>query len=344
MSVADRPLTNRECSDEELMRELVAGRPEALGPLHGRYAALVYGLAARSLDPATAEEISQEVFLTVWRHAATFDPARGSFRAWVLRITRTRTLNELRRRGRRPRTRSQAGRADEDTLLDRGPGPDEEAWRAHRRDAVRAAVAALPPRQREALSLAFLEDLTHDQVAAFLQLPLGTTKSRIRAGVQALRPRLASLVAAGLIVTGLTVAGLREIELHVAVHRRDRALRLVTNSAVAPRRLGPAPGIDPAAHGNYRGQPGVGLAVLTLSELDPAPAGFEYRAWASHAGRWTALGRVPLDGEGRGLIIAENPALTSPPDRVIVTIEPIGRRAGPGGTPNGPTVVVWPPQ
>ena len=62
------------------MSELAAGRREALGPLHGRYASLVFGLAARSLDRATAEEITQEVFLTVWQKAATFDPARGTFR------------------------------------------------------------------------------------------------------------------------------------------------------------------------------------------------------------------------------------------------------------------------
>jgi RNA polymerase sigma factor (sigma-70 family) len=193
----NRPPTSGERSDEELMSQLASGRPEALGPLHGRYAALVYGLAARSLDRAAAEEISQEVFLAVWRHAATFDPARGSFRAWVLQIARTRVLNELRRRGRRPRTTSQSHDPIEEDLPDRDPGPVEAAWREHRRAAVRAAVEALPPPQREALSLAFLEDLTHEQVAAYLKLPLGTTKSRIRAGVKALRTRLAPLVTAG---------------------------------------------------------------------------------------------------------------------------------------------------
>jgi RNA polymerase sigma-70 factor (ECF subfamily) len=150
---------------------------------------------------------------------------------------------------------------------------------------VRAAVDALPPAQRAALSLALLEDLTHEQVAAFLHVPLGTTKSRIRAGLKALRTRLAPLVAAGLIVTGLTAAGLYEVEHQVALHRRDRALRLVTNSEVMPRRLGPAPGINPSAHGHYRGRPGVDLAVLTLSRLDPVPAGFEYRAWAAQQRR-----------------------------------------------------------
>jgi RNA polymerase sigma-70 factor (ECF subfamily) len=324
------------------MSQLAAGRPEALGPLHGRYAARVFGLAARSLDRAAAEEISQEVFLAVWRHAASFDPARGPFRAWLSQIARSRVLNELRRRGRRPRTTSPHDDPAEADRPDPGPGPAEVAWRAHRRDAVRAAVDALPPPQREALSLAFLEDLTHEQVAALLNLPLGTTKSRIRAGVKALRSRLAPLVAAGLIVAGLVLAGLREAEHQVAMKRRDRALRLVTNSEVVPRRLGPAPGVNPAAHGNYRGRSGIDLAVLTLSYLDPAPSGFEYRAWASHQGRWTSLGRVRLGDEGRALIIAEAPALRMLPDRVLVTLEPIGHRDGDG--PSGRPVVSWPPR
>src|SRR5262249_33983697 len=133
MGVANRPSTNGHYSDEELMSELAAGRPEALGPLHGRYAALVWGLAARSLDRAAAEEISQEVFLAVWRHAATFDPARGSFRAWVMQIARTRVLNELRRRRRRLRAISQSQDPDTDHLPDPGPGPAAAAWREYRR-------------------------------------------------------------------------------------------------------------------------------------------------------------------------------------------------------------------
>jgi RNA polymerase sigma-70 factor (ECF subfamily) len=325
------------------MSELASGRPEALGPIHGRYAALVFGLAARSLDRAAAEEISQEVFLAVWRHAATFDPARGSFRAWVSQIVRTRVMNELRRRGRRPRATSGSDVSLEDDLPESGPGPAEAAWREHRRAAVRAAVEALPPPQREALSLAFLEDLTHEQVAAFLNLPLGTTKSRIRAGVKALRTRLAPLVAAGLILAGLlTVAGLRETAQQAALRRQQRALCLVTDSEVVPRRLAAAPGVNPAAHGNYRGRPGLALAVVTLSYLAPAPEGYEYRAWAAHGGRWTLLGRVQLNDEGRSLIIAEGPEVIASPDRVLVTIEPIARPSGAGTAPTGPPVVLWP--
>jgi RNA polymerase sigma factor (sigma-70 family) len=333
---------DRELSDEELMNRLACGRREALGLLHDRYGSLIQGLAARSLGPESAEEIGQEIFLAVWKHATAFDPARGSFRTWVLQITRRRVINELRRRARRPRTRSRPTRIGDASPPDPGPGPEEEVCLANRRDAVRAAVDALPAPQREALSLAFLEDLTHEQVAALLNVPLGTTKSRIRAGVRILRTRLAPLVAAGLIVGSLIVAGSHETEQQLNLRRKDRALRLVTNSEVVPRRLGPAPGINPAAHGNYRGRSGVDLAVLTLSYLDTPPSGFEYRAWAAHQGRWTFLGRVRLEGDGRSLIIAEGPELRLLPDQVQVTLEPIDQPAGDGSAPDGPPVVLWP--
>jgi RNA polymerase sigma-70 factor, ECF subfamily len=304
---------------------------------------LIFGVAARSLDRAAAEEISQEVFLAVWRHAASFNPTRGTFRAWVLQITRSSVLNELRRRGRRPHATTLSNGSGGDRLPDPGPDPVESAWREHRRAVVRAAVEALPPAQREALSLAFLEDLTHEQIAAFLKLPLGTTKSRIRSGLKSLRGRLASLVGAGLVVAGLlTFAGLREHARQNAWRRQERALNLVTNSEVVPRRLGPAPGIDPAAHGNYRGRSGIDLAVLTLSHLDPARPGYEYRAWASHGGRWTLLGRVQVDNDGHSLMICEDTELASPPDQVEVTLEPVGHRVAAGSSPDGPPVVRWP--
>ena len=339
------PHLNPSQSDEELMRELAAGRPEAIDQLHARYGPLIYSVAARSLVRANAEEISQEVFLAVWRHAASFDSTRGVFRAWVLQITRRSVLNELRRRGRRPRATTQSESSSSDHLPDPGPDPAESIWREHRRAVVREAVQALPPPQREALSLAFLEDLTNEQVAAFLKLPLGTTKSRIRSGLKALRGSLAPLVAAGLILAGvLALDGVGEHAHQVALTRQARALALVTDSEVVPRRLGPTPGINPEAHGNYRGRPGVDVAVLTLSHLALAPGGYEYRAWASHGGRWTLLGRAQLDKEGRSLMIAEGPDLATPPDQLQVTLEPIGADAGAGAVPTGPPVVRWPAQ
>jgi RNA polymerase sigma-70 factor (ECF subfamily) len=338
-SAADTaPAPEANLSDEELMRELAAGRQEALGPLHGRYAALVFNLAAQTIDRATAEEIVQDVFVAVWRKAATFDPARGTFRTWVLRIAHLRVLNELRRRGRRVRIEP-----DREGLglglaaaAAPGPGPAEEAWRAHRRVIVRNAVAALPPPQRQALSLAFLEDLTHEQIADFLNLPLGTAKTRIRAGLQTLRARLSPLLAAGLIVLALvSVLSFREQS-----RRYADALRLVTFSDVVPRRLVPpsGPRTERERHGNYRGRPGVPLAVLTVSHLAPAPAGYAYQAWGEFGGRWFRLGIVQPGNDGHDLLIPEGPHLKLAPTALRVTLEPPGTPRG----PSGPAVVVWP--
>ena len=268
MSATDTPPPplGPSLSDEELMGQLAAGRQDALGPLHGRYASLVFNLAAQTLDRAAAEEIVQDVFVAVWRKAGTFDPARGTFRAWVLRIAHLRVLNELRRRGRRPRVEPDPEGLRLASVPE--PGPAEEAWCEHRRGIVRAAVAALPPPQRQALSLAFLEDLTHQQIADFLNLPVGTAKTRIRAGLQTLRAHLSPLLAGGLIVLGVVAV----MQLRTQALRSDAALRLVTSSDVVPLRMTAAAGIPAETHGNYRGRPGVPLAVLTFSHFSrPRP-------------------------------------------------------------------------
>jgi RNA polymerase sigma-70 factor (ECF subfamily) len=162
------------------MSQLAIGRTEAPWPLHGRHAAPVCGPAARSLDWEGVAEISPGVFPAAWRRASTLEPARGSFGTRVLPITRTRVINALRHRGRRPRTTSQSSRSADDHLPGRGPGPDKEACRAHRRAVVRTAVDALLAPQSEALRLTFLERFIQEQATAFLDVPLSTTKSRIR--------------------------------------------------------------------------------------------------------------------------------------------------------------------
>jgi len=99
-----QPLPSAEAgpSDEELMQELARKTPGALQPLFARYAPLVFHIASQSLDPGSAEDIVQDVFLAVWRKADTFDPGRGALRPWLLQIAHYRILNELRARSRRP--------------------------------------------------------------------------------------------------------------------------------------------------------------------------------------------------------------------------------------------------
>ena len=189
------------------MRQLVEGKQEGLGDLYGRYARVVFSLAARSLPQTAAEEIVQDVFLAVWRKAALFAPERGTFRSWVMQIAHYRVLNELRRRGRRPQEESDPDGERIANLPDDGLRPDEAVWHASFRSAVQSALAELPPTQREALDLALFEDRTNTQVAAELQVPLGTTKTRIRVGLQHLRGKLAPFVAAVALVALLAPWG-----------------------------------------------------------------------------------------------------------------------------------------
>src|SRR3954467_13347168 len=157
-----QPLDN--LTDEQLMALLADGHEEALTPLHTRYAGLVFGIVAQSLDRSAAEEITQDVFLTLWQKAHTYDPARGRVRPWLLQIAHARALNELRRRGRGPQLVPDPGETHLGAVADAEPLPDEEAWRDYRREVIAAAVDALPAPQRQALSLAFFEDLTQQQV------------------------------------------------------------------------------------------------------------------------------------------------------------------------------------
>lgn len=319
------------------MRQLAQGRQEALGPLYSRYAPLVFSLAARALDRAAAEEIVQDVFLQVWRKAGEFRTEVGDFRPWVTQIARYRVINELRRRRRRPQAEPDPEGLLLEGLADPGPEPDEAAWRELRRSALKSALAELPPPQRQALGLAFFEELTHEEIAATLNLPLGTAKTRIRAGLQKLRGRLAPLAAAGALAAILGLAGQRYYAASVTLHRYQRALTLVTTSDVEPLRLEAMPGVPPEAHGQYRGRRGADLAVLTLSNVPPPPAGHAYQAWVRTDAGWASLGTVTPDVTGRALLIAESPRLAGTPLTIEVTLEPV---AG-SPTPTGPAVIRW---
>jgi RNA polymerase sigma-70 factor (ECF subfamily) len=312
--------------DEQCMQELARNRPEALKPLFARYAPLVFHMALQSLDPGTAEEIVQDVFLSVWRRAQTFDPARGAFRPWLLQIAHYRILNELRARSRRPRLDPDAADRILEQIRDTRDEPAEAAWQSYRKDAVRAAVDRLPPAQRQALSLAFFDDLSHDQVAQALKLPVGTVKTRIRTAVHKLRFMLAPLGVAAVAVAILIGGGVRFDMQRRAALRTDRALSMVTASDITTLHIPPAPGANPAAHGSYRGRQGTPLAVLALHNFTRAPQGRTYQAWVGSGGTWTSMGTAEIDSAGNALVVAEGSAFTALPAEVEVTVEPRGGR------------------
>ncbi len=326
-----------EARDEELVRDVADRAPDALTPLYTRYAPLVFHIASQSLDPAAAEDIVQDVFLAVWRKAATFDPRRGRFRPWLMQIAHFRILNELRRRSHRPQLDPDVGDSVLEELPDERSEPAEQAWRTYRQEAVRAAVDRLPPAQRQALSLAFFEELTHDQVAGALKLPLGTVKTRIRSGIRRLRFLLAPLGAAAVLVAVLAGLGVRLHQQAVTADRGSRALAFVTASDITTVHLGPAPGAPRETHGNYRGRPGTPLAVMALHNLPPLPAGKTYQAFILVRGTWTGVGTARPDASGNALLIGEGPAFTALPDAVRVTVEP----AGGSHSPTGTAVIEW---
>jgi RNA polymerase sigma factor (sigma-70 family) len=142
-----------------------------------------------------AEEVLQEVYVKVWRHSATFTTDKGCAIHWLVGIARHTALDSLRRARRRPVAALQ-GADDADPyegLLSHGPDPFDGLMAASRNRAVAEALGMLTKEQRESLTLAFYEGLSHPEIALRLQKPLGTVKSWIRRSLQTLRPQLAGM-------------------------------------------------------------------------------------------------------------------------------------------------------
>ncbi|WP_293376678.1 sigma-70 family RNA polymerase sigma factor [Phenylobacterium sp.] len=160
----------------------------SFGALFTIFAPKVKGyLVRRGVIPQTAEELTQDVFLAVWRKADQFDPLRASASAWIYTIARNMSVDALRRE-----------RQPADVRVDE-PGngqvtPEEEFRAAQGNDRLRAAIDNLPEDQAYVLRLAFFDDLTHAEIAELLGLPLGTVKSRIRLATAHLRSALDGLV------------------------------------------------------------------------------------------------------------------------------------------------------
>jgi len=314
-------------TDEALVARIGLRDEVALRILHARHAARVFTVAARMAGEAIAEEVVQDVFLTVWRKHETFDPERGSFKNWITQVTRRRALNELRRR------KHDAKESDDalENVADETTEPDEAQWAEHRRAVVRRAVDALPFAERQALSLAFFDELTHEQVASALQTPLGTAKSRIRLGMKRLAPSLAVL----LVVIAAVLGWRREEREEQKQELQQRALRMVTSSDVVPVRLEASAGTPPEAHGTYRAKSGI--AVMTTSQLPRLADGEHYLAWSRHGELWSLLGVIEIGGDGRSLLVHESDALSSRADEIRVT-----RESKAAQVPQGPAVLQWP--
>jgi RNA polymerase sigma-70 factor (ECF subfamily) len=169
-------------SDEALLARVRDGHAAALQQLYQRHAAAVHALAQYILrDSGLAEELTQEIFLTVWNKADQYQEHQARFRTWLLSITRNRAIDLLRHR----RRRVQADLSLDDSNFAEEHAPASEPIDAQRE--LHLLLRHLPPEQRVVIELCYFQGYTHDEIAANLNLPLGTVKSRILLGLKKLR-------------------------------------------------------------------------------------------------------------------------------------------------------------
>jgi RNA polymerase sigma-70 factor (ECF subfamily) len=182
--------------DAELLRAVARGDEAAFARVYDRYAPILLGLMLRILrSRPEAEDVLQEVFLQVWQQARAFDPARGRAFTWLATLARSRAIDRLRAVDSRDRAAQRSVEDGQQPATTAAQGwADEEAIRAERAEAVRAALDELPEEQRQVLVLAYLDGMSQSEIAAAKNQPLGTVKTRTRTGLKklsdALRARL----------------------------------------------------------------------------------------------------------------------------------------------------------
>jgi RNA polymerase sigma-70 factor (ECF subfamily) len=175
--------------DERLVTALERRDERALEALYNRYGDYVYSVCLRMVgDVQLAEDLTQEVFLRLWRRPDLYDVARGRFVTWLLSVARNRGIDERRSRGRRFRHESPPSLATEEMLATAHTDDEKDvAVLSEERVIIERALASLPAEQRLAIQLAYFGGYTQQEIALGLHQPLGTVKTRIRLGLQKLR-------------------------------------------------------------------------------------------------------------------------------------------------------------
>ncbi len=173
-----------ETTDEELLPRVALGDREAFAQVFGRYAGRVKSYLIRlGAPPASAEDLAQDAMVSVWRRAASFDPAKAKASTWIFVIARNAWIDRLRRE-----KVELAYRSGMDLSEESGEEtPDDAAVRTQTEAQISAALELLSEDQRQVVRLSFFEDSTHTEIAERLSLPLGTVKSRLRLALIKLR-------------------------------------------------------------------------------------------------------------------------------------------------------------
>lgn len=188
--------------DSRVILKMAGGDLKAMERLYDHFSGAVYALILRTVGrEPEAEEIVQEVFLQAWRDASRYDVSRGSVAAWLFTIARTRSIDHLRARARRPMAatpvdESRGGEPAQDSLArvaDEGPEPDVIVVDRDLTRRIRQVMASLPEVERLVLEKVYFEGLTHSEVAEATGWPIGTVKSRMARAMKALREVLAGI-------------------------------------------------------------------------------------------------------------------------------------------------------
>jgi RNA polymerase sigma-70 factor, ECF subfamily len=184
---------NLATDDAALMSQVARAQSAALGELYDRYGRMVFSLAFRITGSSeTAEEVTQDVFVQVWRFAEHYDPQQSKLTTWLSSVTRNRAIDILRQQSVRPE--GHADSLDDDLFSFNDPAGEavvEPSVELHlEQQQVRQALEQLPVDQRQALSMAYFMGMTQQEIAETLKQPLGTIKTRIRLGMIKLKDLL----------------------------------------------------------------------------------------------------------------------------------------------------------
>ncbi len=183
-------MSYEELPDETLLTRIARRDRAALEALYDRYGRRVFALAARMLnDRESSEEVTQDVFLSVWRRIASYKPGRGKFTTWLFSIAHNRTIDELRRRM-RDRSRNASNIDDHLNIAEDRPLPADQVVAESEFQIVREALKGLPPEQRQVVEMSYFGGFTQVEIAAKTEQPLGTVKTRMRLALKKLRTAL----------------------------------------------------------------------------------------------------------------------------------------------------------
>jgi RNA polymerase sigma-70 factor (ECF subfamily) len=179
-----------EVTDQELVARLREADASALAALYDRYASAVHGLTRGILrDDRLAEEATHDVFLGVWQDPNSYQPSRGVFAAWLLRVARNRAIDLLRRRREQPFAATVVAETGQvldpaTWLIDPDPDPADQATSLVVGQDVRRALSLLAPDHQRLLEMAYFGGMTQREIAAAVNRPLGTVKTQIRTAMQ----------------------------------------------------------------------------------------------------------------------------------------------------------------